>query len=129
MNAIKIELDDSKTGYTPGETIRGRAAWHLDTLPEFVELRLFWYTSGKGDQDINVVDRVTYRDGAVWGDEAFAFTLPEAPYSFAGRITSLIWALELVAEPTNESFHVQITVSPNGREIDLQAVGLLGAVE
>ena len=46
-------------------------------------------------------------------------TLPAGPYSFSGRLISLIWALELVAEPGNHVARVEITLGPDGQEVVL----------
>jgi hypothetical protein len=45
--------------------------------------------------------------------------LPEGPYSFSGKLISLIWALELACSPGSETVRREITVSPTGHEIVL----------
>jgi hypothetical protein len=48
---------------------------------------------------------------------SFSLQLPEGPYSFSGKLISLAWALELVAEPGSRASRIEITVSPTRREI------------
>jgi hypothetical protein len=45
--------------------------------------------------------------------------LPLAPYSFSGKLISLIWGLELVLEPSQETARFEFTLSPTGEEIML----------
>jgi hypothetical protein len=49
----------------------------------------------------------------------FQLSIPAEPYSFSGKLISLIWALEVVVEPAKEGDRLEITVSPNGDEISL----------
>jgi hypothetical protein len=56
------------------------------------------------------------------GSDPFSFTLPPGPYSFSGRLISLIWALELTCTPSHETVRKEIVVSPTGREILLTSV-------
>ncbi len=121
MSTLKLEIDEGRTHFRPGETIEGRAAWHLDTAPEVMEARLFWHTSGKGTRDTNVVESVELQGEDTWGDVRFSFQVPEGPYSFSGSLVTLNWAIELVAEPSDESFAVEITIGLHEGEIDLYA--------
>ena len=54
MSTLKIGTSENKTQYRPGEEIAGRALWILDEPPKAVEVRLFWYTEGKGTQDVGL---------------------------------------------------------------------------
>ena len=85
-----------------------------------VELRLFWYTQGKGDQDVGVVATVPFPEPASQDRRDFRIPLPLGPYSFSGKLISLMWALEVVAEPGSRAGRLEITVSPTRREIQLQ---------
>ena len=119
MDTLQIELDQGKTHYLPGEEIAGTVQWRFDERAEQVELRLFWHTRGKGDEDAGLVDSVTFESPSMYETRQFRFTLPGGPYSFSGKLISLIWALELVAEPGERCERVELTVSPTGREIVL----------
>ena len=104
--------------YRPGETIRGTAEWQFDQNAESLDLRLFWYTSGKGTEDVEVVKEEVIEPVPMSGSQKFEFALPEGPYSFSGKLISLAWAIELVVEPTGDSERVgPVIVSPARKEI------------
>ncbi len=125
MNALKIALRENRTRFRPGETIAGVAAWMLEKEPQTVELRLFWFTRGKGTQNVNVVLTIRFDHPKAEESRPFQLALPEYPYSFSGKLISLIWALELVVN-AGEAERVELTLSPTGQEILLQAVDDVG---
>lgn len=111
MARITTELNN--LNFAPGDELRGTVHWDGNPPAGTAELRLFYYTMGRGTRDAVVVDQT-----AVTGDQAFAFHLPEGPYSFSGELVSLIWALELVSgngQPTRLEF----VLSPTGQEVQL----------
>jgi len=119
MSNLHLELADGKTTYRPGETIEGVAFWELPELPKVLELRLFWRTQGKGTVDHQVVSTVAF-DGAKPTDRRpFRFPLPASPYSVSGILVSIVWGLELVAEPGG-SAGVEIILSPTAQEVRLE---------
>lgn len=105
--------------FLPGQAVTGIARWRLPQVPRRLELNLLWFTRGKGTRDSQVVDRVVIDDPPAAGQHDFSLRLPDAPYSFSGKLISLIWAVELVAKPSREHCRVEITMSPTGTEIDL----------
>jgi hypothetical protein len=117
MDRIQVEIQGGANAFLPGETIQGTVSWRLDHPAETVELRLFWYTQGKGDQDVGVVAVVPYASPGLADAGPFRIRIPEGPYSFSGKLVSLAWALEAVAEPGARAHRVEITVSPTRREI------------
>ena len=119
MSELKILLRNDRTAFRPGERIEGVAGWRLDRVPKSIELRLFWFTRGKGTEDVSVVHRLRFDSPQLEEGRPFSFDLPSEPYSFSGELISLIWALELVVEPDEESARVELVVAPNGREIRL----------
>ncbi len=102
MTELRIE----RTSFKPGETVEGAVVGGSPA----VEVRLFWYTEGKGTQDLEVV--ATAHPDA---DGRFRLPLPAAPYSFSGKLISLIWAVEAVGGETCP--RVELLVSPDGGEI------------
>jgi hypothetical protein len=122
MNDLKLNLQDNVTTYAPGDVIRGRATWQVEKQISSVEVRLFWYTRGKGTQDIGIVQVQRIDNPPSLGDIDFEFTLPAGPYSFSGKLISLIWAIELVMSPGSLSAHVDLVVSPTQSEIMLASV-------
>ena len=116
---LHIELDAAQTEYPPGQEMSGTLRWNFDERPDKVELRLFWYTRGKGDEDTGLAENLPFESPTPSETRMFRFVLPNGPYSFSGRLISLIWAVEAVAEPGDHVARVEITVSPTGREIAL----------
>src|SRR5690606_32463287 len=112
---------DDRTVYRPGEIMTGSVGWDLDKPPTAVELRLFWHTRGKGDRDVGIADRIAFDQPQQRDQRDFSLTLPDRPFSFSGKLISLMWALELVAQPGNAHQRLEITLSPTGAEVDLLA--------
>ena len=94
------------------------ARWSLPSAPRSLEARLFWFTRGKGTEDAGVVATELVPAPAAHGEHRVRFTLPEAPYSFSGRLISLIWAVELSADHTAARW--EFVLAPEGREILLR---------
>ncbi|MDB6015772.1 MAG: hypothetical protein JWR19_261 [Pedosphaera sp.] len=122
MSELKIDISQVRTAFQPGEELMGTASWKLDQPPRAVELRLFWFTRGKGTEDAGMVETVRFDRPASQEMRPFRFKLPDAPYSFSGTLISLIWALELVAEPSKAVARVEIVVAPDGQEVRLDSV-------
>jgi len=124
MSADQLEvfLADNRSAYRPGETVRGSVLWALATPPETLEVRLFWRTQGKGTSDVEIVATHAVSRPAAAGEEAFTFVLPEAPWSFSGKLVSLSWGLEGVAEPGGQNAQAPLVLAPHGREILLTPV-------
>ncbi len=119
MSQLEIRTTDGRTWWLPGSTLEGTARWRLEEDPKAVELRLIWFTSGKGTQDVTLVDRQRLDLPGLAGEQRFRFQLPEGPYSFAGTLISLAWALELVTEPPGESTRLDLVVAPTPVEVRL----------
>lgn len=118
---ILTELDNR--AYTPGEMLRGTVRWRLDASAAGggASLRLLFHTAGKGTTDVQVVDERKFDSPPSGGEEAFEFTLPDGPYSFSGKLVSLIWSLEFEAGSGKNALfeRLDFTLSPTGREINL----------
>jgi len=123
MSELRIETRDERRTYRPGETISGNLSWRLDENPQSLELRLFWYTAGKGDRDAATVQTHRIEHPARSGDESFALDAPRSPYGFSGKLISLLWAMEFVVEPGGEATRLDLTIGPDGREVDLTPGG------
>src|SRR5436309_11090248 len=113
---MTITLTDQKAEYLPGDTVSGTVDWSSEVDPKSAELRLFWYTKGKGTQDVGIVQSQIFENPKRADSQSFSFMLPLGPYTFSGRLISLIWALELIVEPRAQSARLEITVSPTLRE-------------
>lgn len=117
MEWMTVEIQNGANAFLPGETVEGTVSWQLDRPAQTIELRLFWYTQGKGDQDVGVVSTVPFGNPGLQDRRPFRVSLPDGPFSFSGKLISLAWALELVAEPGSRASRTEITVSPTRMEI------------
>ncbi len=122
MNTLTIVLEQNRTVFRPGDVVAGTARWQLEDQAKEAELRLLWYTQGKGDEDASLVDTMTFTQPSLSDQRSFRLTLPNGPYSFSGSLISLTWALELSTRPGHNCERTEITVSPTGHEILLEAV-------
>ncbi len=114
---LQIDLYDQRLHYRPGETVEGVASWQLKKAPTSVKVQLGWFTEGKGTQDSHVQGAVTFDAPEATDARIFQLTLSQEPYSFSGKLISLIWRVELIAGRAREE--TRIVVSPTGREIEL----------
>ncbi|MCX7047252.1 MAG: hypothetical protein NTX50_17405 [Candidatus Sumerlaeota bacterium] len=117
MSNLDIQITGGKTQFLPGEEIKGRISWRLDPKDKAIELRLFWFTKGKGTGDVGIVEKIPFENPLPEGASDFRFVLPESPHSFSGKLISLIWALELVARKTKATKRAEFTMGPDGKEI------------
>ncbi len=120
MSTLRIDISGGRDGFKAGASIDGRVTWQVDQPPQSAELRLFWYTSGKGTQDVEAVDSIVFPAPQLNDDRSFRFTLPRQPYSFSGQLISLVWALELIVEPGSNVTREQFVMSSTGREVVLR---------
>ncbi len=119
MGSPRIETIGRRTVYRPGEKIAGRIEWDLDRPALALELRLFWYTAGKGDMDVEVTSRLRVDRPGTVGQRDFEFTAPRTPHSFSGKLISIVWALEMVTEPAGEVERLELIISPTGSEVGI----------
>ncbi len=123
MEWLEVTLPGGRSVFAPGEEIEASAVWQLDEVPKSLELRLFWYTEGKGDRDTEIVlfESLEPRGS---GHRTCRFRVPElAPASFSGRLVSLLWAIELVVGPGQRAARAELVVSPTGYELPLYGPG------
>jgi hypothetical protein len=118
---VDVALDGDAQACEPGDRVAGTASWTAEKAPDSVEVRLFWYTKGKGDQDLAVVETVVLDAPSATDRRPFSFRLPAAPPSFRGDLVELVWAIEVVALPGEEAALRELVVGPGGRAVDLRA--------
>jgi hypothetical protein len=119
MTTIQLGLRENRTAYSPGEELAGAARWELEAPPRLAEVRLVWSTKGKGTEDAEVVATVAFEAPQAGDARPFSLRLPAAPYSFSGRLISLMWTVELVLQPGDLCDRIAIVVAPAGREVVL----------
>jgi hypothetical protein len=123
MNRLQIQTADGWTNFTPGAAVDLDLSWDLEQPPATLEVRLVWNTAGKGTTDLSVVQSHSIESPTPRDSRRMTITLPTSPYSFSGKLVSLIWALELVALPGLHSTLQEIVIAPGGQEVVLQPVG------
>jgi hypothetical protein len=116
-NELGLFTTDGRKTFRPGETLELSALWALAAPPATLEARLFWFTRGKGTEDVKIVATQALATADSAGETRVVFTLPAAPYSFSGKLVSLLWAAELVAGQL--SARCEFTLSPTGAELVL----------
>jgi hypothetical protein len=114
-----MQIDGGKTAFLPGETVRGGVSWESARPVRRAELRLIWYTSGRGTRDMGVVEVQQLPPASPASPIPFTFALPAGPYSFSGQLITLNWAVELVLSPGSIAERVEFAVSPDGKPIVL----------
>jgi hypothetical protein len=116
---LTISIGEGGRWFKPGEAINGTAGWFLDDDADAVEVRLFWFTSGKGTRDVEVVGRFHIGQPERNGNRSFSFQVPAGPYSFSGALITLTWAIELVALPSGETERLDLVIGPRPVEVEL----------
>lgn len=116
-----IKLESNRNTFQPGDPIRGQLSWNnISSSTEKFAIRLMWFTRGKGDRDIEIVEEHEVGLSSPNGKELFLFTAPTRPYSFNGKLISLSWAVEAVELPSKEGRRVEFSISSDGQEIQLE---------
>lgn len=123
MTTLRIDLDGDRRWFLPGDTVSGSIVWRLDEPADAIEVRLFWHTSGKGTEDVEIVDVHRTETHRQDGEQAFSLRLPLGPYSFSGSLITLSWALELVVLPDGQTERVDLVVAPTPVEVRLEGLG------
>ena len=116
---LRISLEGSRKNFRPHESVSGTASWQLGESVKAIEIHLCFYTQGKGTSDVHIVETIRIDTPPENGSEKFSWQLPLSPYSFSGKLISLIWAVEVVVLPSAEAESITFEMSPNGSEINL----------
>lgn len=116
MKELSIEMDGGRTTFLPGEPISGQVSWSYVDAPKSIDIRLFWYTEGRGRQDVVLENELEIDDPSRTGSQTFSFEAPAEPYSFSGQLISILWAIEAVG---NKGFteRVELVIGPDGQEV------------
>lgn len=119
MNSINVATADGRTAFEPGEEISVDLNWDLEEAPEAIELRLVWNTAGKGTTDVEVVRTERIDEPMGRNSRRMTLKLPRSPYSFSGKLVSIVWAIEAVALPEESSSRFEIVIAPHATEVEL----------
>lgn len=114
---IAIQFDH-KDNFRPGEAIRGQVTWNeLDQTTTYLEVRLIWYTMGKGTQDVESVAEQDISTPGTSGKSNFEFIAPHRPLSFSGTLISLIWAIEVIVFPMKVAEQKKLVIGHHESEL------------
>jgi hypothetical protein len=91
--AIMLRSHDGR--FEPRWRVDGSASWSLSQAPAWLEIRLAWHTEGKGTKEVLVVARERFRAVSAQDQRTFALSLPEMPYTYHGRIVSILWSVDV----------------------------------
>lgn len=116
-DSLTLTLDRAGGAYRPGETVTGLVRWSLASAPKRIDVRLFWRTEGKGTADSGLAGELRFEGLDAEGEQAVVLDLPVGPYSFSGKLISLLWAVEAVARPGKEVARAAVVLSPTGVEV------------
>lgn len=116
---LEILEPTNLTAFRPGETTTVKIRWELSSPIDTLELRVVWNTAGKGDQDLHIVTIIRQENPPQSGEDRIEVQLPQAPYSFSGKLISVEWALEFLCFPQEESCREVFILAPEGQEIQL----------
>ncbi len=120
---ITINLDKKSNNFRPGEVIAGSVSWvDLPASTLRIDVRLIWYTVGKGSRDLEVVVNRSVAKPAAEGQQSFEFAAPARPNSFSGTLLSLLWAIEVISFPDQEAEQLEISITPAESEIVLTPI-------
>jgi hypothetical protein len=119
MNKLRIHLDEGRAGFRPREILRGTAEWQLDRAAA-VEIRLCWFIDVQGVAEVRRVQTVRQDRCPASGQCEFAFRLPDGPFSYAGALAMLGWAVELVALPELDFAQIFFNFGPGAEVVELQ---------
>jgi len=122
MNTSTLQLNQDPASLVPGQVIDGVAEWLLDDPPKTAVLRLFWYTEGRGTQDVGIVQELALPTAGRACRGTFRFTIPDAPYSFRGQLITLKWAIELIVNKGKALDRIDLIVSPWVEQVTLESV-------
>ncbi len=117
MAELEINLDSDQSCFEPGDHINGRIKWQLEKDPESLTLGLFWKTQGRGTEDVGVAKEITYDSPRLFGEKSFTIECPEGPYSYSGKLISIVWGIELCGKKVKGAAHRNITIAPGKKEV------------
>ncbi len=118
---LELQLSDETTAYRPGDVVRGTLRWSAEESPRLLAAQLVWWTEGKGNRDAAVGTRQEWEYPQAEGEYSFELTAPAGPLTYHGRLISILWAVEVVAEKPEGSARTEVTMSPTGEPITLDA--------
>ena len=114
---IEIRMKDDKTRFSPFDQMEAEITWDSSVVHD-IKVELLWSTRGRGSEDTYVQDA---RRIAVKQERSsmknLIFQAPVGPYSFSGKLISLIWYLSASDEGGSQSAELELVIAPGEKEI------------
>lgn len=118
MSRLKIQTTDDKAFFRPGGVISGKLLWQLDKPQDFLEIILYWKTTGRRAQFGAEAGRVEIENPALCGEERFAFNAPLEPFTYYGLCMKIHWLLKTSCG--KDSSEMEIIIAPDGYPVDFE---------
>ncbi len=115
--ALTVELFDGVSTFRPGDRVDGLVSWEFGEKPKWVEVRLYWRTAGKGDEDAVIVEVMKIDEPEAMDAKAFSFVAPDGPFSYRGQLIEIMWGIEAVAYGIKETANADMTLSSTGNAV------------
>lgn len=99
-DAVTIRLDSPEGQYQPGDNLAGTYRIAGASEPQSVEISVYWFTEGKGDEDVGVAffEKRVADDANGPTPQAqgmFSTPLPDSPLSYDGVIVKVRWCVRV----------------------------------
>ncbi len=122
MDVLRIQLEEQDARFRPGAALEGSVEWALEKEAKRIEIRLLWFTEGRGTRDVGVVERDLIEGPGKMGQRQFRWKAPRAPYSFEGSLISLNWIVEAAVDPGDLVERAPLVISPFRVPVRLESV-------
>jgi hypothetical protein len=110
--------------FAPGETLVFTLARDPGaiTRADSFTVQLGWFTEGKGTRDAAIAWREALPALTPGASHDFEIKLPEAPWSFAGKLVAVEWRLEVLDGDRVPVLSVPLVIAPGGVAVRLPAL-------
>jgi hypothetical protein len=125
MPQVDLHLTSGREAWDPGENLEGTIRLHSEHewTADYVELLVWWHTSGKGQQDKGVMHKQAFAEKGqripTRVDHHFRIRLPQAPWTYHGRLIKIDWFVGAYAREhgqEEEAIIKPIRLFPGGKD-------------
>ncbi len=121
MYQLHVDISDGRTRFLPGELLAGTVRWQASHhAVREVELQVLWQATGAGPEELGIVKSLSFANPRPVDQRTFHLRLPWSPYSLAGSLVRIDWAVRLLVNRGAASHLLTIVISPM-REVLLLA--------
>ena len=119
MNRLELNIEEGRLSFSPGEAVNVELEWELEERTTEIKLRLVWFTKTKGKPEFELIQEESISNPDLTGKRSFKFQIPIMPYSFQGKLFSLIWAFEAELIPGKRIFRQEISIGPDQKAVSV----------